>query len=50
MEILFEESFEKDLLKIQDRKTKNKITDVIHEAKLADNQSQIKKYKKTTKS
>lgn len=46
MEILFEESFEKDLLKIQDRKIKNRITDVIHEVKLADNQKQIKNIKK----
>ena len=46
MEILFEESFEKDLLKIQDRKIKNKIIDIIHEVKLVDNQSQIKNIKK----
>jgi len=46
MEIQYEASFEKDLLKIQDRKIKNKIADVIHEVKLATNQKQIKNIKK----
>lgn len=46
MEILFEESFHKDLLKIQDRKIRNKIIDIIHEVKLVENINQIKNIKK----
>lgn len=46
MKILFEESFEKDLLKINNRRIKRKLIQIIEEIKQAKNQQKIRNLKK----
>jgi mRNA interferase RelE/StbE len=46
MQILFEESFEKDLKRIRDRKIKNRVKEIIDEVRKAGNQQQISNLKK----
>jgi len=46
VKILFEESFEKDLLKINNRRIKRKLIQIIEEIKQAKNQQKIRNLKK----